>query len=105
MEEQSIFKVSEVEGQTIFKVDEIINIAKRTIDSMEVEYELADFKVLYEKVFDVTNEPAWNVAIIAIGHKKLFQDAFEFLMISDITGEPLYIMNDHGVLHEIRYKR
>ncbi|MBK1811929.1 hypothetical protein JHL18_15010 [Clostridium sp. YIM B02505] len=101
MKEKTIFKPSEVEGKTRLKLDEVIDIAKKSIANMEVKYELITEKVLYDTVSHITKEPVWYVDIIAILHKERFPDAFEILAISDITGKAIYIMNDHGVAHNI----
>ncbi|WBW96136.1 hypothetical protein [Oceanirhabdus sp. W0125-5] len=101
MEERTIFKPSEVEGKTKFKLNEVIDIAKKSIINMDVKYELITEKVLYDTVSDIANEPVWYVKIIAIIHKERWPDAFETLVISDITGKAMYILNDHGVAHKI----
>jgi hypothetical protein len=102
MEERTIFKPSEVQGKTRFKLDEVIDIAKKSVINMDVQYELITEKVLYDTESHVTNEPVWYIKIIAILNKERWPDAFETLVISDVTGKAIYILNNHGVTHKIK---
>jgi hypothetical protein len=101
MEERTMFKPSEVEGKTRFKLEGIIEISKEVIESLGGDYELETKTVLYDKSFYITKEPVWYVDIIAILHKKRFPDAYETLVISDVTGKAIYKLNNHGVAHNI----
>lgn len=101
MNEKKLFKVVEVEGETRFKLEEIIEISKKVIESLGGDYELETRTILYDKSFYITKEPVWCVNIIAILNKERFPDAYETVVISDVTGKAIYILNDHGVAHYI----
>ncbi|URZ03833.1 hypothetical protein [Clostridium felsineum] len=101
MNEKSIFKPVEVEGKTRFNLDEIIELSKKVIEGFSVSYELETKSVLYDKSFYITKEPVWYVNIISILNKERWPDAYETLVISDVTGKAIYKLNNHGVAHEI----
>lgn len=63
MKEKTMFKPNEVEGKTKFQLEEIIDIAKKSIINMDVQYELITERVLYDTVSHITNEPVWYVLL------------------------------------------
>ncbi|MDS0526677.1 hypothetical protein NNC19_13375 [Clostridium sp. SHJSY1] len=102
MNEKKFLKAVEVEGKTKFKLEEIIEISKKVIEGFSDEYELDTESVVYNKSFYITEEPVWCVDTIPILNKKFWPDEYETLIISDITGKAICIINSHGVAHEIK---
>lgn len=101
MNEKSIFRAVEVEGKTRYNLSEIIELSKKAIEGFCVSYELETKSILYDKSFYITKEPVWYVDIISIVNKERWPDAYETLVISDITSKAIYILNDHGIAHKI----
>ena len=101
MHEKTIFKVIEVEGKTRYTLNEILEIVKLFISNMNIQYDIETENILYDNNFYITDEPVWYVDIIARKIKAIWPDAFETMVISDLNGKVIYILNDHGVAHKI----
>jgi len=101
MDKKTIFKAIEVEDKTRYAVDEIIEISKITINLFSEAYEIETATILYDECFYVTQEPVWYVDIISLFNKLHWPDAYETLVISDVTGKAIYKLNDHGVPYEL----
>ncbi len=84
-------------AKTKFNIDDIIEISKKTIKNFSVSYEIDTDSVLYNKSFFVTHEPVWYIDIISLFNKVHWPDAYETLVISDVTGKAIYKLNDHGI--------
>ena len=101
MDKKTIFKAVEVVGETKYNYYEIIEFSKNTINKFKESYEIEVNTILYDKCFYITHEPVWYVDIISLFNKEHWPDAFENLVISDVTGKALYKLNDHGVPYAI----
>ena len=97
---EGLYRADEINFETNLKVDDVIKITKKYVENKNKPYEIAEEWVLYDTWSEVTNEPVWYIEIIPLEVKEFWPDAYFTLAISDKSGKPVYIMNDHGVVFE-----
>lgn len=91
-------RLNEITFETRLKYEDIIEIVKRYVNSLEESYEIDTENILYDPNSYVTKEPIWEVFIISKKDKEIWPDAYISLAISDKERRLVYIQNDHGVV-------
>ncbi|MBD5143490.1 MAG: hypothetical protein HDT22_07775 [Ruminococcus sp.] len=101
---ETFVNLSETSGNTILTLNEVITIATEYKNNLEQKYKykfhyhVVINHISYDMCFKNKNniyEPSWFIPI-ECEEMKIFSDPCHYLFVSDISGEIIAIMNNHG---------